>query len=369
MWHLFAFLRIGYRMPMLVGCGLNLLATLCFAYLRNFSLLVVARSLQALGSSFSVVGGKKSMSSLCSNQINFLWLVCWSSQSNSRLLIRSRRSRSRYWEQKLLKQFNILVKGTAMMALILVVVIVLQCLYLYAAGIEYVLVWTLFWNSVWLVLITSFCEKVSWSGRNWNSFWVRTRMFNPRIAILRQCLPCNPGSNDFQVLESPNLMSNCWLNMNFVLAMAYLAASFKDDTSRLKAASIAFSGFSVGIAGKSSTLLSCCVRQCFLKKISSKSNMYIHVYICLLCNLSHVFSSINDKMQFWTLLNLKFNTMVIYYDEVGAGLDLECLQYNLISMCAARWPWSYCQRAVALSTTINQHHWTLILMFNLIICL
>ena len=131
-----------------------------------------------------------------------------------------------------------------------------------------------------LVIITSFCEKVSWSGRNWNSFWVRTRMFNPRIAILRQCLPCNPGSNDFQVLESPNLMSNCWLNMNFVLAMAYLAASFKDDTSRLKAASIAFSGFSVGIAGKSSTLLSCCVRQCFLKKnFQQKQYVYTCIYM------------------------------------------------------------------------------------------
>ena len=43
---------------MLVGCGFNLAATLSFAYLRNYNLLVLARGFQALGSSLSVVSGK-----------------------------------------------------------------------------------------------------------------------------------------------------------------------------------------------------------------------------------------------------------------------------------------------------------------------
>ncbi|XP_067944986.1 synaptic vesicular amine transporter-like [Watersipora subatra] len=49
--------RIGYRLPMLIGCLFNLSATLSFAYLRNYYLLIVARSFQAAGSSLSVIGG------------------------------------------------------------------------------------------------------------------------------------------------------------------------------------------------------------------------------------------------------------------------------------------------------------------------
>lgn len=74
--------RIGFRMPMLLGCGLNLLATLCFAYLRNFSLLVMTRALQALGSSFSVVGGKKfNTINLSGNQLWSLMFKAWHTQS------------------------------------------------------------------------------------------------------------------------------------------------------------------------------------------------------------------------------------------------------------------------------------------------
>ena len=53
------YFRIGHQIPMITGCGFNLAATLGFAYLMNYYLLVLARGLQALGSSLSVVGGKK----------------------------------------------------------------------------------------------------------------------------------------------------------------------------------------------------------------------------------------------------------------------------------------------------------------------
>ena len=69
-------------MPLLLGCGLNLLATLCFAYLRNFSLLVMTRALQALGSSFSVVGGKKfNTINSSGNQLWSLMFKAWHTQS------------------------------------------------------------------------------------------------------------------------------------------------------------------------------------------------------------------------------------------------------------------------------------------------
>jgi len=43
---------------MLAGCVFNLMATLGFAYIRNYWLLLLMRTIQALGSSLSVVGGE-----------------------------------------------------------------------------------------------------------------------------------------------------------------------------------------------------------------------------------------------------------------------------------------------------------------------
>ena len=48
---------MGYRSPMIAGSLFNLGATLSFAYLRNYYLLIVARTLQAAGSSLSVIAG------------------------------------------------------------------------------------------------------------------------------------------------------------------------------------------------------------------------------------------------------------------------------------------------------------------------
>lgn len=42
---------------MLVGAAFNMGATLSFAYLRNYYLLIIARAMQALAGSLSVVGG------------------------------------------------------------------------------------------------------------------------------------------------------------------------------------------------------------------------------------------------------------------------------------------------------------------------
>ena len=43
---------------MLLGCALNFVATLGFAYVRNYYLLIIARVIQSLSSSLTIVGGK-----------------------------------------------------------------------------------------------------------------------------------------------------------------------------------------------------------------------------------------------------------------------------------------------------------------------
>ncbi|XP_013387585.1 synaptic vesicular amine transporter-like [Lingula anatina] len=49
--------RVGHRYPMILGFGINSVATAVFAFGTNFPTLVMARVLQAIGSSMSVVAG------------------------------------------------------------------------------------------------------------------------------------------------------------------------------------------------------------------------------------------------------------------------------------------------------------------------
>ena len=55
------FCRIGPRYYMSVvgiGCALNILSVLAFAYFRNYYILVAARIPQGIGAAFTIVGGK-----------------------------------------------------------------------------------------------------------------------------------------------------------------------------------------------------------------------------------------------------------------------------------------------------------------------
>ena len=41
-----------------IGCALNILSVLAFAYFRNYYILVAARIPQGIGAAFTIVGGK-----------------------------------------------------------------------------------------------------------------------------------------------------------------------------------------------------------------------------------------------------------------------------------------------------------------------
>lgn len=76
---------------MMVGCLFNLGATLSFGYMRNFYLLMIARAMQALGGSLSVVSGELSAwKGIIDNMISRVVNRIDVNRANSVLLLRLR---------------------------------------------------------------------------------------------------------------------------------------------------------------------------------------------------------------------------------------------------------------------------------------